>query len=100
MEAIKPVGPGNARDLERFADLVDVLVVNLKEADPHEELGNEHYMSVCAKSWMYENGRWESVETLKEFIIQGAEFQRVASETIREVNTASKRFEQNQNRKG
>ncbi|XP_078364043.1 uncharacterized protein LOC144648318 [Oculina patagonica] len=33
--------------------------------------------------WIYENGRWQSVETLREFIIQEAEFQTVASETIR-----------------
>ena len=32
--------------------------------------------------WIHENGRWQSVETLREFIIQEAEFQRVASETI------------------
>ena len=33
LDAIKSVRPGNARDLERFADLLDVLVVNLKEAN-------------------------------------------------------------------
>jgi len=32
--------------------------------------------------WIPENGRWQSVETLKEFIIQEAEFQTVALETI------------------
>ena len=33
LEAIKSVSPGKARDLERFVDLLDVLVVNLKEAN-------------------------------------------------------------------
>ena len=35
--------------------------------------------------WIFENHRWESVETLKEFVLQEAEFQTVASETIRGV---------------
>ena len=79
--------------------MLDVLVVNLKEVNRHEELGKGTlYVSLCKKlnesalahyhRWMYENGRWESVETLKEFIVRVAEFQTVASETIRVVNTA------------
>ena len=69
-------------------------MVNLKEAGRHEELGSGSlYLSLCKKlteqamlahyhRWIYENGRWQSVETLREFIIQEAEFQTVASETI------------------
>ena len=70
LDAIKSVRPGNARDLERFADLLDVLVVNLKEANRHEELGKGTlYVSLCKKlnelalahyhRRMYENGRWK-----------------------------------------
>ena len=93
LENFKPLRPGNARDLERLADLLDVTVVNLKEAGRHEELGSGSlYLSLCKKlteamlahyhRWIHENGRWQSVETLREFIIQEAEFQTVASETI------------------
>ena len=110
LEAIKSVRPGNARDLERFADLLDVLVVNRKEVNRHEELGKGTLnVNLCKKlnesalahyyRWMYGNGHRKSVETLKEFIVQEAEFQTVASETIRGVNTASKSFEQKRNRK-
>ena len=42
--------------------------------------------------------KW-SLETLKEFIVQEAEFHIVASETIRGVNTTSKSLEQKRNRK-
>ena len=50
LEAIKSFRPGNTRDLERFADLLDVLVVNLKEANGHEELGKGTlYVSLCKK---------------------------------------------------
>ena len=70
LEAIKSVRPGNARDLERFTDLLDVLVVNLKEVNRHEELVKwTLYASLCKKlnesaladyhRWMYEKGRWE-----------------------------------------
>ena len=93
LENFKPLRPGNAMDLERLADLLDVTVVNLKEAGRHDELGNGSlYLSLCKKlteamlahyhRWIHENGRWQSVETLREFIIQEAEFQTVASETI------------------
>ena len=92
LENFKPLRPGNARDLERLADLLDV--TDLKEAGRHDELGNGSlYLSLCKKlteamlahyhRWIHENGRWQSVETLREFIIQEAEFQTVASETIR-----------------
>lgn len=32
--------------------------------------------------WMFKNGSWESVVMLKEFVVQGAKFQRVALEII------------------
>ena len=93
LENFKPLRPGNARDLERLADLLAVTVVNLKEAGRHEELGNGSlYLSLCRKlteamiahyhRWIHENCRWQSVETLREYIIQEAEFQTVASETM------------------
>jgi len=86
LENFKPLRPGNARDLERLADLLDVTVVNLKETGRHEELGSGSLcLSLCKKlteamlahyhRWIHENGRWQSVETLREFIIQEAEFQ-------------------------
>ena len=36
--------------------------------------------------WIRENGRWQSVETLREFIIQEAELQTVASETTHDLS--------------
>ena len=93
LENFKPLRPGNARDLEKLPDLLDVTVVNLREAGRHDELGSGSlYLSLCKKlteamlahyhRWIHENGRWQSVETLREFIIQEPEFQTVASETI------------------
>ena len=84
LENFKPLRPGFAKDLERLADLLDVTLVNLKEAGRHDELGNGSlYLSLCKKlteamlaqyhRWIYENGRWQSVETLRELIIQEAD---------------------------
>ena len=66
--------------------MLDVTVINLREAGRYDDL------SLCKKLteamiahyhlWILENGRWQSVETLREFITQEAEFQTVASETI------------------
>ena len=46
LEAIQqfaPVRPGNTDDLDRFADLIDVTVVNLKDAGRTAELGNSTF---------------------------------------------------------
>ena len=39
LENMKSLRSGNAREMERFADLLDIIVVNLKEAGRHDELG-------------------------------------------------------------
>ena len=68
-------------------------MVNLKDANRHEKLGKETlYITLCRKLnesmlaqyqwWVFENCHWKSVETLKKFVVQEAEFQTVASETI------------------
>ena len=101
LENMKSLRSGNAKDIERFADLLGIIVVNLKEAGRHDELGKgKLYISLCKKlnetmltqyhRWIFEKSRWESVETLKEFVLQEAEFQTVASETIRGVNSPNK----------
>ena len=38
LEQFRQVRLGNARDLEQFADLLDIAIINLKEADQQYEL--------------------------------------------------------------
>ena len=38
IDQFRPVQPGNYKDLERYADLIDIAIVNLMEANCHEEL--------------------------------------------------------------
>ena len=40
LENIKPTRNGNAKDLENFADVLDITIVNLREAGRYDELGN------------------------------------------------------------
>ena len=93
LDQFRPIRPGNPKDLDRLADLLDVIVINLKEAGRKEELGNGSlYMKVQKKMtsamlanynrWMFEHTNVEYIETLCEWIIQEAEFQTVAPETL------------------
>ena len=68
LENIKSLRTGNAGDIERFADLLDVTVVNLKKGNRHDELGKGTlYISLYKKlnegmlaqyhRWIFENHR-------------------------------------------
>ena len=77
----RQIRPGNAKDLDRLADLLDVIVINLKEAGRREEFGNGSlYIKVQKKMtgpmltsynrWVFEQKKTECVESLREWIIQ------------------------------
>ena len=40
LDAFKPIREDNEKDLERFSELLDGIVVNLKDANQEAELGN------------------------------------------------------------
>ena len=74
--------------------MLDIAIVNLKEANHLEELkdGLLLYMKLQKKLpasmlthyhwWIFENHKIESVEVLREWVIQEAEFQIKALETV------------------
>ena len=93
LDQFRPICPGNASDLDRLADLLDMIIINLTEAGRKEELGNGSlHMKVQKKMtsimlanynrWVFEHKKVECVETLHEWIIQEAEFQTVVAETL------------------
>ncbi len=104
LEAItsfKPIRPGNANDVEHFADLLDIVVVNLRESDKVEELGDGLLFSQLLQKmtepmvanyhrWIFENQRQGSVESLREWVLQEAEFQIIACETIHGISYKNK----------
>jgi len=93
IDQFRPVRPGNYKDLEKYADMLDIAIVNLKEANCYEELRDGLlYMKLQKKlptvmltnyhRWIYEYHKVESVETLREWVIQETEFQTKAVETV------------------
>ena len=86
----KPIRPGDSKDIQNFADLLDIAVINVKE----EDLGDGSlYLKLQKKMtepmlvryhrWVWENYRSESVETLREWVLQESQFQTIAYETIK-----------------
>lgn len=102
LDAFKLIREDNEKDLERFSELLDGIVVNLKDANQEAELGNGSlYITLqqkfnkgllCKyKQWISDNHRIENVGTLREFVDRESEFLTTASETITGVLSGSKR---------
>ena len=93
LEAFKQIRKGNEKDLEKFAELLDALVLNLTDAKREAELGNgSPYITLQRKfnknllakykQWICDSGTSEDVNALREFIDRESEFTTAASETI------------------
>ena len=93
LEQFRQIQSGNTKELERFADLLDMTVINLKDAGEHRDLGDgclyiqlqrKLPQSLLAKyhRWLFENNVTESVVALKTWVIQESHFQTIASETV------------------
>ncbi|XP_065895432.1 uncharacterized protein [Dysidea avara] len=105
VDNFRPINPGSHRDIEKFADLLDVTIVNLKEANRFEELNDGLlYLKLQKKlpttmlsgyhRWIFENHKRESVESLREWVIQEVEFQTKALEAVHGFSTVkSGRYE-------
>ena len=92
VEQFKQIRPGHSKDLEQFADLLELLVMKLKDACQNDELGNGSLYSKLQQKlsesmlaryhrWIFESGKVESVLALKTWVFQESEFQTIASET-------------------
>ena len=93
MENFKPIQNETPKEFEKFVDLLVITVTNLTEAKRKDELGNGIFhhkllrklperMVALYHHWIFEHKNDENVEIFKSFIIQEAEFQMTASETI------------------
>ena len=76
LEQFRQIWSGNARDMEQFADLLDIAIINLKEAGQHYELGDGSLYTKLQRKlpeamlaryhrWVFENNHSESVTTLR-----------------------------------
>ena len=93
LENFRQIRNGNAKDLEQFADLLDIAIINLRETDQHHELGSGSLYSILQRKlpqsmltsyhrWVFDNNVTQSVVTLRKWVIQESEFLTVASETV------------------
>ena len=91
------IRPGIAKDLEQFADLLDLAVIKLEEAGQNQELGDgflytklqrkvSQSMLARYQRWILETHAEESVKTLRTWVIQESKFQTVAFETVNGVS--------------
>ena len=92
LEQFRQKRPGNAKDLDEFADLLDIALIHLQDAGQnHElcdgsldtELQRKLHQSMLARyhRWVFETNTVESVVALRKWVLQEAEFQTIASET-------------------
>jgi len=91
LDQFRPIRPGKAKDLDRLTDLLGMIVINLKEAGRKEELGNRSLYEGTKKitstmlanynRWLFEQKKVKFIGTLREWIMQEAEFQTFAAET-------------------
>ena len=93
LEQFRQIRHGNARDIEEFADLLDIAMINLKEAGQDYELRDGSLYTKLQRKlpetmltqyhrWIFENHKDESVMTLWTWVLQEAEFRIIASETV------------------
>ena len=94
LKNFKPIRVDHPKDVEKSTDLCDIAVINLKEENRTEELGNGTFYRKLLKKmpermitqyqrWVFDKGKNENVENLRSFVIQEAEFQMATAETIR-----------------
>ena len=73
IEQFRQMQPGNAEDLENFADLLDLTIINLTEADEFQDLGDgtlythlqrklPQHMLARYHRWIFEKNMTKSVK--------------------------------------
>ena len=97
LEQFPQVLHGHAQDIDECADLLDITMINLKEAGQDYELRDgSFYVKLQRKlpetmlaqyhRWIFENHKEESVLTLRTWVLQESEFMTIASETVHGFN--------------
>ena len=98
LDHFQPIKLNQINEIERLADLLDVLVIKLQDSKKANELGSGLlYIKIQQKlplsmlsqyhKWCYENHEEQSVITLRKWILLETEFQKIAHETTKGLNT-------------
>ncbi|XP_064629276.1 uncharacterized protein LOC135488565 [Lineus longissimus] len=91
-----PLRPGKPGDIERFSDILDLTMINLKESGLLGDLDSKLLYSVMMRKmtegmltsyqrWVHENNFDESIYALRKFVLREAEYRTVAYEAIHGV---------------
>lgn len=89
----RPMKWESMRELEKFADLLDIAAANLSAAGLDGELGNGMTYAICLSKlteslaaeyhkWTFENHEDESVQTLRSWVLRQVEFRSMAMEDV------------------
>ena len=104
-DQFRPIRIGVVKDVEKLADLLDILVLNLQEAGRLEELGNSllyikaqkkmtEAMLTDFRRWIYEKSIPEGLEALRDWLFREAELQVIATETIKGLSVRNREPQQ------
>ena len=102
LKSFRPLTDDNPEDIEAFADIVDLGVINLRELGRTIELDSAgllmtlqrkmtEKMVVSFHRWMRDKNKEESVETLREWLLREADYHTTASETVHGLAVYSSR---------
>ena len=95
LDQFHPMKAGSPNEIDKLADILDLLVINLEEQGQNQELtGNGSLyckslkkltepMITNYKRWVFENHKEESVRVLREWILREAEYATIANETLK-----------------
>ena len=100
VDSFKTIRPNNSDDLQRFSDFLDILTISLSESNQAQELGaGLLYIKIQQKlpknmltayhRWLFEKHETGSVITLRKWILQETDFDIIANETTKGVNSDS-----------
>ena len=90
---MKPLKEDDVKELEKFADTLEIAVINLQENGRKSDLEAGTPYTILLKKilgkllslyyrWLGENKKSESLETLKNWVAEEAEIQMQATEII------------------
>ena len=102
LDNFQPIRQGRAKELEKFADLLQVAVINLKDTGRNAELqAGTFYTRLLQKlsanllaqynRWIFEQQIPESVESLLAWVTREADFQTQAMETLEGMGKPAQR---------
>ena len=102
-----PMKEENAKSIEKFADLLDIAVINMKEAEQEEDLGAGSLYYILQRKmpetmltryhrWIHESKEDENVETMKNWINQESTYYTIVNETIHGLSQDKNKNKQSQ----